>query len=214
MTFQMLNSSGTLVVAGGSKNVYFMGRAISLDGAAVVTDRLGSVLSRAGAAVDYFPYGEEKTTTANPAEKFGAYLRDATGLDYADQRYFSSGIGRFMTSDPYEASGGAGEPSSWNRIAYVQDDPVNFIDRKGLNAQNPDEYCSPEYSNCDNLIVGPVIVGGGGGGVNSLRPVGSAQARDKLAQKDCYQLFGYTSASQAQNAFDRIKASSNNKMNN
>ena len=37
-----------------------------------------------------------------------------------------------MTSDPYQASGGAGEPSSWNRIAYVQDDPVNFIDSTGL----------------------------------------------------------------------------------
>ena len=50
MTFQMMNSGGTLVVAGGSKNVYFGGTSISLDGA---------------------------------AEKFGTYLRDATGYDYA-----------------------------------------------------------------------------------------------------------------------------------
>ena len=69
----MMNSAGTLVVAGGSKNVYFGGRAILLDSAPVATDRLGSVVSRGGATVDYFPYGEEKTVTASPSEKFGTY---------------------------------------------------------------------------------------------------------------------------------------------
>ena len=37
-----------------------------------------------------------------------------------------------MTSDPYEASGGAGEPGSWGRASYVVGDPSNFNDSSGL----------------------------------------------------------------------------------
>ena len=92
-------------------------------------------MSRGGTAVDYFPYGEEKTVTANPAEKFGTYLRDATGLDYANQRFYSSATGRFLSSDPYQASAGAGDPGSWNRSAYVGGDPTNYQDQSGLNRQ-------------------------------------------------------------------------------
>src|SRR5688572_3496409 len=54
------------------------------------------------------------------------------GLDYADQRYFSSQIGRFLTPDPYRASATKAEPLSWNRYAYVQGDPVNAYDPRGL----------------------------------------------------------------------------------
>ncbi len=146
MTFQMANAGGTFVVTGGSKNVYFAGRSIILNDTAVVTDRLGSVVSRGGAAVDYFPYGEEKTVTANPAEKFGTYLRDATGLDYANQRYFASATGRFLSSDPYQASGGAGDPGSWNRNAYVLGDPVNYLDPKGLTV------CDAKGDHCYDFI--------------------------------------------------------------
>jgi hypothetical protein len=36
-----------------------------------------------------------------------------------------------MTSDPYEASAGADDPPSWNRYAYVQEDPLNIVDPSG-----------------------------------------------------------------------------------
>jgi hypothetical protein len=42
-----------------------------------------------------------------------------------------------MSVDPYVASGGPGVPQSWNRYAYVQNDPVNWIDPTGLFAQCP-----------------------------------------------------------------------------
>ena len=65
-------------------------------------------------------------------DKFGTYLRDGTtGLDYADQRYFSGLSGRFLTVDPFEGSGGTADPSSWNRVAYVGGDPVNKVDPTG-----------------------------------------------------------------------------------
>ena len=81
----------TLSAAGFVKvwtDEYFGGRRLQ------VLDRLGS--NREGGK-DYFPYGEERSATANPADKFATYERDATGLDYADQRYYLSSAGRFAT---------------------------------------------------------------------------------------------------------------------
>ena len=61
-----------------------------------------------------------------------------SGLDYANQRYYSNTYGRFMTPDPYQGtSGGPGDPNnpqSWNRYMYTLGDPVNFIDPAGLDA--------------------------------------------------------------------------------
>jgi RHS repeat-associated protein len=54
------------------------------------------------------------------------------GLDYADRRWYAQGQGRFLTSDPYQASGGPGDPASWNRYSYVQGDPNNYADPSGL----------------------------------------------------------------------------------
>ena len=54
----------------------------------------------------YFPYGEDRYSPnpANPSsdqEKFATYARDsATGLDYANQRYYGAGLGRFISPDP------------------------------------------------------------------------------------------------------------------
>ena len=58
--------------------------------------------------------------------------RRATGLDYAMNRSYSSGWGRFGSPDPYQASGGPATPGSWNRYAYASGDSVNFNDPKGL----------------------------------------------------------------------------------
>ena len=65
--------------------------------------------------------------------KFGAYRRDAdTGLDYAEQRYYSSALGRFLRPDPYGGSSDVGVPQSWNRYGYVLSDPANGNDPSGL----------------------------------------------------------------------------------
>jgi RHS repeat-associated protein len=82
----------------------------------------------------YYPYGQEMgSVTANDTAKFGTYTRDgATGLDYAMNRYYQSTWGRFTSPDPYRASGGPGDPGSWNRYSYVQGDPVNALHPDGL----------------------------------------------------------------------------------
>ncbi len=113
-------------------NVYFGGKLIErmnqYGGQLIWTDRLGSVKN--GPAV-YLPYGEELTSTANDTEKFGTYTRDAaTGLDYADQRFYNSVYGRFMSPD---RKGGNGlSPGSLNKYSYVGGDPINRNDPSGL----------------------------------------------------------------------------------
>jgi RHS repeat-associated protein len=39
---------------------------------------------------------------------------------------------RFVQPDPYDASYDLTNPQSFNRYAYVQNDPVNFVDPLGL----------------------------------------------------------------------------------
>ena len=93
---------------------------------AAVQDRLGSVGK-------YYPYGEDRSgQTGSDTVRFATYTRDsATGNDYADQRYYSSALGRFMTVDPANA-GAMTNPQSLNRYAYVLGDPINSWDPGGL----------------------------------------------------------------------------------
>src|ERR1700694_2709874 len=132
----------------------------------VTMDRLGSIASST-----FYPYGEEYTTTAQDKEKFATYYRDGTtGLDYARNRYYSSIQGRFMTPDPYRNSAGPADPGSWNRYAYVNNDPVNYLDPPGLNSYAPIEWercfetggCAPYWS--------APFFGHGGGGSGGLPP--------------------------------------------
>jgi RHS repeat-associated protein len=79
-----------------------------------------------GGGAGLYPYGEN-------TGRFATHDKDlSSGLHYADQRYYASMHGRFLTPDPYTASGGVGDPVSWNRYTYVQGDPVNFADPEGL----------------------------------------------------------------------------------
>ena len=121
-------------------DVYFAGRQIIADGRWVTTDRLGSVRrDSSGQRYDYYPYGEERTSTPNDQTKFATYFRDEGGLDYADQRYYAHNQGRFLTPDPYRASAGLTDPGSWNRYAYVQGDPINGVDPRGLKVCREDD---------------------------------------------------------------------------
>ena len=145
-TYMRGSSSMIMVVrtdaTGEGTNVYFGSKMILSKASFTTTDRLGSY-------VPSFPYGEEKpTATAQDREKFATYYRDSTGLDYADQRYYANTLGRFTSPDPYKASAGAEEPSSWNRYAYVKGDAVNYNDALGLMAcfvSNPSTGVSSPY---------------------------------------------------------------------
>ena len=102
-----------------------------------MTDRLGSVRANGnGERFDYYPYGEEVGQgTTQGRVKFGTYTRDDTATDYAGQRYYGVGTGRFNTADPSTGSSAAA-PGSWNRYAYVQGDPINRYDPRGTDDIN------------------------------------------------------------------------------
>jgi RHS repeat-associated protein len=126
-----INPSGGVLLQASVTKQWFGGRLVSPQ------DRLDS-------RGKYFPYGQERTgvSPANPPndqEKFASYTRDsATGLDYADQRYYASIYGRSNTPDPSGDSSGLKDPGSWNRYAYVGGDPINRFDPLGLDWWEPD----------------------------------------------------------------------------
>jgi len=139
---------------GMQDNVYFGGKLIRANGVSVVHDRLGSVVARDSGGtvtkIDYLPYGEEMGgATSGNVDKYGTYHRDqTTGLDYADQRYYSGAIGgRFLTADPIG--------SGMNHYAYVGGDPANFADPTGLI-----RYLPGATNACGDLIIDGGIYSG------------------------------------------------------
>jgi RHS repeat-associated protein len=127
----------------GSKRLGFNTNPSNGSETATAPDRLGSYGS-------YYPWGESKSGN-NPADiwSYATYWRDSfTGLDYANQRYYSNVPGRFMTPDPYTAkNGGAGDPADpqgWNRYVYATGDPANRLDPRGLlGCAVDDASCNP-----------------------------------------------------------------------
>jgi RHS repeat-associated protein len=136
-------------------DVYFGGKLVKSRGAVVATDRLGSVrASSNGDRMTYYPYGEERTSTADGRDKFGTYMRDSVTQDYADQRYYGVGTGRFNVPDP-STGVNPRNPATWNKYAYVAGDPINFYDPSGLMAAPSDvAVCGPGWIQ-DASLEGP-----------------------------------------------------------
>ncbi len=68
-----------------------------------------------------------------------------SGLDYFGARYYASSMGRFMSPDPMMASAHASDPQTWNRYAYVLNNPLRMVDPDGLEASAgcaSDKKCS------------------------------------------------------------------------
>jgi RHS repeat-associated protein len=101
-------------------------------------DRVGSVRNtNGGVSSHYYPFGEEITSTANDRYKFAETFRDAdSGLDYALNRYYAAGIGRFLSVDRGAVDFTSAQ--SFNRYTYVRNDPPNSNDPTGLILAAPD----------------------------------------------------------------------------
>jgi RHS repeat-associated protein len=67
-------------------------------------------------------------------KRFTSYDRsDATGLDYAMNRFYSAQQGRFTQVDPIEMDAASlGNPQTLNLYAYCGNDPINNVDPDGL----------------------------------------------------------------------------------
>jgi RHS repeat-associated protein len=115
----------------------------------VSEDRLGSPSGVGGV---YYPYGENigNAPMEPGGEGFATYYEDWYGQYYADQRYYNSMSGRFLTPDPAGSSAARRRhPLTWNQYLYADDDPINRNDPTG--------EC-PTVSRC--LSQGIQVVGG------------------------------------------------------
>jgi RHS repeat-associated protein len=178
----LVDGPGKLYSKQERMRVSFAGRPLELE------DRLGSKVvgpidQQTGQATRYryYPYGQNIGTNVGWDDvQFATYTRDgATGLDYARNRYYTRTWGRFLSPDPYVASGGPADPGSWNRYAYVQGDPVNWTDEAGLFRHCPrgdgcrvdtDPFYDSQNGGAETRIVGPESnTGRGGGGSGRTR---------------------------------------------
>jgi RHS repeat-associated protein len=112
-------------------------------------DHLGStrlVTNPAGGIVDsmdYLPFGEQIAGGSATTHKFtGKELDAESGLDNFGDRYDSSSLGRFMSSDwsnypepvPYAE---LADPQSLNLYSYVRNNPFNTVDDDGHDPNAP-----------------------------------------------------------------------------
>lgn len=104
-----------------STRLYLGGKALSY-----AENNVGST-----AASTFWPYGGLNTGTAGV---FGTY-EPGYAMYYADQRFYYSNWDRFLTADPSDANIDPTVSGSFNRFAYVNGDPINGMDPKGLDNQ-------------------------------------------------------------------------------
>jgi RHS repeat-associated protein len=83
-------------------------------------------------------------------------LEDET--QHARHRQYSTNLGRWQSPDLYSGSYDLTNPQSFNRYAYVLNDPANLVDPSGL------EESSDDILNNIPKSGGDTGEGGGGGG--------------------------------------------------
>lgn len=105
----------------------------SLGSPILQVDQAGNVLSEA----HYKPYGETEEEKKEDIGYTGHMEDTDLGLTYMQARYYDPVVGRFLSNDPVGALGhlAEGNIQGFNRYAYANNSPYNFIDpdgRKGI----------------------------------------------------------------------------------
>jgi len=113
-------------VASGSTQYYLSDRLslrLSLDTSGNITGRQG-----------HLPFGEDFGETGTQQKQhFTSYERDSeNGTNYAMNRQYFEGIGRFNRGDPLASSARKETPQSFNRYAYANNEPIDHHDPMGL----------------------------------------------------------------------------------
>ena len=97
---------------------------------------LTGLTSSTGASLgseDYAPFGRILTGSLTDPYLFASLERNqAEMLDHATYRQYSNMTGRWTTPDPYDGSYDLLNPQSFNRYAYVNNNPLGYIDPSGL----------------------------------------------------------------------------------
>ena len=109
---------------------------------AYVGGELSTLTDRLGSKNQTYAYGTDVPSQTPPATSspvdFATYLNDSsTGFEYANQRWYAAGYGRFLTSDPHGISSKSLDPVSWNLYGYSGADPIDHYDPLGLDWWDP-----------------------------------------------------------------------------
>jgi RHS repeat-associated protein len=190
-TVSGFGSSAAITWSLYTTQVFFKGRLIKDPNGVEQSDVRGSVGK-------YYPYGENRGTPPPDSVQFATYTGDSmTGLNYAVNRYYMPGSGRFLRPDPKRKSAHRSDPSTWNRYSYVQGDPISLMDSTGLDDDCPGTesvnrrrgHRSADESDCGDDDGGG---GDGGGGTTcddngnncydsvTVTAEGDAEAADEL----------------------------------
>ena len=135
------------------------------------SQRISDTVGNAVASIELDPWGGDTNRSGNSwyqPKRFTSYHHDANGSDEALARRYNRWHSRFDQPDPYEGSYDISDPQSFNRYAYVQNDPVNFIDPTGLDSCHTDPATGQTV--CIPDITATVTVRAGGDGGSSTGP--------------------------------------------
>ena len=142
---------------GGKKVAEYGGLSATDEGGVkyILSDHQGSnraVVNNAGyvnSRTDYTAFGEEIQSNIGQrtaqgyassdtlSQKYALTEKDkATGLDHTWYRKHENQAGRWTSPDPYNGSMNIGDPQSFNRYSYVNNQPINYVDPSGLFASS------------------------------------------------------------------------------
>jgi RHS repeat-associated core domain len=140
----------------------------------ILTDGLGVRVQ----GQHFLPFGEEMPIEPGiNTRKFTGHERDyETGLDYMVARYYQANLGRFMAVDPGDDTDPE-DPQSWNKYAYVRNNPILKNDPTGNCGQmNP--------NNSGECKINPDPDGDGKNNITFANNVAGAASPDQFVTVD------------------------------
>ena len=134
---QEVDETSNVVNVSAVEDTYLLYHFNNVGSTTAITDQNGNVKHQ----YQYSPYGELLEGTYGQIAFLynGQYgvASDDNGLYYMRARYYNIDIKRFINQDV--VTGSIEQSSSLNRYAYVEGNPVNYIDPFGLEKQDKDK---------------------------------------------------------------------------
>ncbi len=120
-------------------------------------DLLGSTrMTQSSSFQSYYPYGQAANSAVSAEYMWTDQMRGAnSGMDHFWFRGYNLTLGRWITPDPAGlASVNPANPQTWNRYAYVANDPLGLSDILGLATGGPVACVGWTQTNVSNGING------------------------------------------------------------